>query len=174
MSEQREHLAIRLGQPSDVEPPLVRLHSECMTGDVFGSQRCDCGPQLLESLRELSARGGYILYLRHEGRGIGLYAKLDAYHLQSQGADTFEANRRLGFDDDLRDYTDAASMLAALGVHRIRLISNNPDKQAQLEANGIEVIERIPTGVYMNTHNQRYLQAKRAHSGHDIQLKEQG
>ena len=164
-----EHLAIRLGEPN-IEAPLVRLHSECMTGDVFGSQRCDCGPQLVESLRNFADQGGYVLYLRHEGRGIGLYAKLDAYELQSHGLDTYEANRRLGFDEDLRDYTDAANMLRALNVERIRLISNNPEKQAQLEALGIEVVERLPTGVYMTAHNQNYLRAKRNRMGHDIRL----
>ena len=167
--EGREHLAIRLGQPSE-DAPLVRLHSECMTGDVFGSQRCDCGPQLEESLRKLAQEGGYVLYLRHEGRGIGLYAKLDAYSLQSSGLDTYEANRRLGFKDDQRSYWDAANMLLALNVDRVRLISNNPDKQAQLEEYGVEVVERLPTGVYVNAHNLNYLRAKRVHTGHDISL----
>jgi GTP cyclohydrolase II len=168
LMEGREHFALRLGQPGDA--PLVRLHSECMTGDVFRSMRCDCGPQLEESLRRCAKEGGYVLYLRHEGRGIGLYAKLDAYHLQNRGLDTYEANRHLGFKDDQRNYADAATMLRALDVHRIRLLSNNPDKQHQLEACGIEVVERIPTGVYANVHNIDYLRAKRVRSGHNIRL----
>ncbi len=169
LTDGREHFALRLGRPSK-EAPLVRLHSECMTGDVFGSLRCDCGPQLEESLRRCAKEGGYVLYLRHEGRGIGLYAKLDAYHLQNMGLDTYEANRHLGFKDDQRNYTDAAIMLRTLDVHRIRLLSNNPDKQAQLEACGIKVVERIPTGVYANVHNIDYLRTKRVSSGHDIHL----
>lgn len=165
----REHFALRLGRPGK-EAPLVRLHSECVTGDVFGSLRCDCGPQLEESLRRCAKEGGYVLYLRHEGRGIGLYAKLDAYHLQNKGLDTYEANRHLGFEDDQRNYADAATMLRALDVQRIRLLSNNPDKQDQLEACGIKVVERIPTGVYVNSHNINYLRTKRVRSGHDIHL----
>ena len=124
--------------------PLVRLHSECLTGDVFGSERCDCGPQLREGVEAVAATGGFLLYLRQEGRGIGLYAKLDAYALQDTGMDTYEANLALGHGEDERDYTAAAQMLSALGANSIRLLSNNPDKAAQLTAHGISVSERVP------------------------------
>jgi GTP cyclohydrolase II len=150
--------------------PLVRLHSECLTGDVFGSQRCDCGRQLNSAIDMLVKEGGYLIYLRQEGRGIGLYAKLDAYRLQDQGLDTFEANRRLGFADDLRDYRVAAAMLKAVGVSEVRLITNNPDKVAQLEAHGVHVRERIGTPVYLTRHNRRYLQAKVTRAKHCIAI----
>src|SRR5215217_9550965 len=130
-----EHLALRLGHPADV--PLVRPHSECRTGDVFGSQRCDCGPQLREAVEWIADSGGFLLYLRQEGRGIGLYAKLDAYALQEAGMDTYEANVALGRGEDERDYRAAAQMLRALDVERIRLLSNNPDKAVQLDALGV-------------------------------------
>lgn len=165
----REHFALQLGTASG-EAPLVRLHSECMTGDVFGSTRCDCGPQLREAMRRLHAAGGYLIYLRQEGRGIGLFAKLDAYRLQEQGLDTFAANRQLGFRDDLRDYRVAADMLNALEVGRIRLLSNNPEKRLQLERAGIEVDEQIPTSVFVRPENRRYLEAKVSQSGHKIDL----
>lgn len=163
LSDGREHLAIRLGSPSGV--PLVRLHSECLTGDVLGSERCDCGPQLHEAVRRISATGGYLLYLRQEGRGIGLYAKLDAYALQDQGLDTYEANLALGYAADARDYTAAAEMLGALGVSRLALHSNNPDKAEQLRAHGLEV-ELVPTAVHLSPANARYLAAKARHGGH--------
>jgi GTP cyclohydrolase II len=168
-----EHLAVALGDRVAPEsasaiagPPLVRLHSECLTGDVLGSRRCDCGPQLRESVERLAGTGGYLLYLRQEGRGIGLYAKLDAYVLQDAGLDTFQANEALGYPADARDYTVAAQMLLALGERRVRLLSNNPDKAAQLEALGVEVVERVPTGVHLSPANRSYLLAKarRAHS----------
>ena len=162
-----EHLAVALGDR--VEPltstdvvPLVRLHSECLTGDVLGSQRCDCGPQLLEAVERISDEGGYLLYLRQEGRGIGLPAKLDAYLLQDAGLDTYEANRALGFADDARDYTVAAQMLGALGVDRIALLSNNPDKAAQLARLGVTVADEVPTGLHLSPVNGRYLAAKAA------------
>jgi GTP cyclohydrolase II len=158
-----EHLAVRLGSPGGV--PLVRLHSECLTGDVLGSERCDCGPQLHEAVHRISATGGYLLYLRQEGRGIGLYAKLDAYGLQDDGLDTYEANLALGYAADARDYTAAAQMLAALGVTRLALLSNNPDKVAQLTAHGLEV-ELVPTAVHLSPANARYLAAKARHGGH--------
>src|SRR3954453_2195799 len=129
-----EHLALQLGDPTDV--PLVRPHSECLTGDVFGSQRCDCGPQLREAVERIATAGGYLLYLRQEGRGIGLYDKLDAYALQDTGLDTYAANVALGRGEDERDYTAAAEMLSALGVAKVDLLSNNPDKAAQLRASG--------------------------------------
>ncbi len=164
----REHLALTCGTPTAV--PLVRPHSECLTGDVFGSQRCDCGPQLREAVERIATAGGYLLYLRQEGRGIGLYAKLDAYALQDSGLDTYEANLALGRGEDERDYAAAAQMLTALGAARIRLLSNNPDKAAQLSAYGIEVIQRIPTGVHMSAANVRYLATKASHTAHTIDL----
>ena len=174
----REHLAVALGNRAaavgpdrhDGPPPLVRLHSECLTGDVFGSQRCDCGPQLREAVELIAQVGGYLLYLRQEGRGIGLYAKLDAYALQDAGLDTYEANVALGHGEDERDYTAAAQMLIALGADRVRLLSNNPDKEVQLEACGIEVAQRIPTGVHMSAANVRYLATKASHTSHTIEL----
>ncbi len=168
LTDAREHLALRLGAPGDV--PLVRVHSECLTGDVFGSQRCDCGPQLHESFRRVDARGGYVLYLRQEGRGIGLYPKLDAYALQDAGLDTFEANRALGYADDERDYSVAAEMLSALGVSRVALLSNNPDKAEQLTRAGITVAARVPTAVHRSEANARYLAAKAQHADHTLDL----
>ena len=159
----REHLALRLGSPTDL--PLVRPHSECLTGDVFGSQRCDCGPQLRESVERITEAGGYLLYLRHEGRGIGLYEKLDAYRLQDAGLDTYEANLALGHAPDERDYTVAAQMLRALGVSAVSLLSNNPDKVAQLVRLGVTVVSRVGTGVHLSEANARYLAAK-ARNGH--------
>ncbi|MGX7826338.1 GTP cyclohydrolase II [Actinokineospora sp. 24-640] len=147
--------------------PLVRMHSECLTGDVFGSARCDCGPQLHEAV-QVVRDGGVILYLRQEGRGIGLYNKLDAYLLQDTGMDTFTANRELNFADDARDYTSAAQMLSALDISAVRLLSNNPDKAEQLRRNGVEVVELVPTGVYLNENNHRYLRAKVEMAGHQI------
>lgn len=166
----REHFAVRFGAPEG-EAPLVRLHSECLTGDVFGSARCDCGPQLHDAIHRLSKLGGYLLYLRQEGRGIGLIAKLDAYRLQDQGMDTFAANRALGHADDERDYRVAADMLEALGVAQIKLLTNNPDKRRQLEAAGIKVAEMVPTGVFLGAHNRSYLEAKVKHSGHILDLR---
>jgi len=138
----------------------VRLHSECLTGDVFGSQRCDCGPQLREAVERISEACGYLLYLRQEGRGIGLYNKLDAYALQDAGLDTYEANLALGFAKDERDYTVAAQMLLALGVDQLDLLTNNPDKATQLQAAGIRVNSRVPTGLHLSPVNGRYLAAK--------------
>lgn len=174
----REHLLFGLGdwraaldRASDGGPaPLVRPHSECMTGDVFGSQRCDCGPQLREAIERISTEGGFLLYLRQEGRGIGLYAKLDAYALQDAGLDTYEANIALGHGEDDRDYTVAAQMLQAAGVDSIRLLSNNPDKAAQLESLSIRVAERVRTGVHLSEANTRYLQAKRDRTAHTLDL----
>jgi len=163
-----EHLAIVLGTPGDV--PLVRLHSECLTGDVLGSRRCDCGPQLHEAVDRIEAVGGYLLYLRQEGRGIGLYAKLDAYLLQDEGLDTYDANLALGYAPDARDYTAAAQMLAALGVDRLALLSNNPDKAAQLTAHGLDLVERVPTAVHLTSSNRRYLAAKAHRGSHALEL----
>jgi GTP cyclohydrolase II len=159
----REHLALRLGRPAGV--PLVRPHSECLTGDVFGSQRCDCGPQLREAVERIADAGGYLLYLRQEGRGIGLYEKLDAYALQDTGLDTYQANIALGHAPDERDYTVAAQMLRALGVSTLSLLSNNPDKAAQLVDLGLTVVNCVPTRVHVSPANSGYLSAK-AHLGH--------
>jgi len=177
LADGREHLALRLGQrvgrsvpDPDDEPPLVRPHSECLTGDVFGSQRCDCGPQLRESVERIADAGGYLLYLRQEGRGIGLYAKLDAYALQETGLDTYEANRALGYAPDERDYTVAAQMLLALGLQRVALLSNNPDKVEQLCRLGVTVTERVPTDVHLSAANAGYLAAKARHGAHALDV----
>ncbi|HEX2810940.1 MAG TPA: GTP cyclohydrolase II [Kineosporiaceae bacterium] len=174
----KEHLAFGLGDwkgslrrsAGGGAAPLVRPHSECLTGDVFGSQRCDCGPQLREAAERITDAGGLLLYLRQEGRGIGLYGKLDAYALQDRGLDTFQANLALGRDEDERDYTAAAQMLHALGVDRLALLSNNPDKADQLADLGVEITERIPTGVHLSAANARYLATKALHGAHTIEL----
>ena len=162
----QEHVALLIGAPGG-KPPLVRLHSECLTGDVFGSLKCDCGPQLKEALRIIGkSGGGVLLYLRQEGRGIGLANKLRAYALQDRGLDTVDANRRLGFADDERDYSHAAAMLRALGIDQVRLLTNNPNKVAGLEQAGIGVVERVPHHMPANPHNADYLATKRKKSGH--------
>ena len=161
-----EHVALLIGAPGG-QPPLVRLHSECLTGDVFGSLKCDCGPQLKEALRLIAGSGGGILlYLRQEGRGIGLANKIRAYALQDRGLDTVDANRRLGFADDERDYATAAAMLRALGANQVRLLTNNPGKVAGLEAEGIKVVERVAHHMPVNPHNADYIATKRQRSGH--------
>ncbi|MGK5676814.1 GTP cyclohydrolase II [Micromonospora sp. URMC 106] len=173
LADGREHLAFGLGDRAGplgrgaARPalPLVRAHSECLTGDVFGSQRCDCGPQLREAVERIAAAGGYLLYLRQEGRGIGLYAKLDAYALQDAGLDTYEANLALGHRPDERDYT-----VAALGVDRVALLSNNPDKAAQLGRLGVAVAARVATGVYLSPANAGYLAAKAGRGDHALDL----
>jgi GTP cyclohydrolase II len=161
----REHLALGLGDwdRAGGPPPLVRPHSECLTGDVFGSLRCDCGPQLREAVERIAAAGGVLLYLRQEGRGIGLYNKLDAYALQDSGLDTYEANLALGHGEDERDYTAAAQMLAALGLDRVALLTSNPDKVSQLVALGVTVTEQVPTGEFRGPANAAYLAAKSHH-----------
>lgn len=170
----REHLALGLGDwrgaTAAGRPLLVRPHSECLTGDVFGSERCDCGPQLREAVERIAAVGGFLLYLRQEGRGIGLYAKLDAYALQDAGLDTYEANRALGRGDDERDYTVAAQALTALGVGPVDLLTNNPDKAAQLRRLGVDVVATTPTGVHLTAANARYLHAKVERTGHALDL----
>ena len=177
LADGQEHLAFGLGDRAAAVTsaggeavPLVRPHSECLTGDVFGSQRCDCGPQLREAVERIADSGGYLLYLRQEGRGIGLYAKLDAYALQDAGLDTYEANLALGHREDERSYAVAAQMLHALGVPRIALLSNNPDKAEQLEGLGVDVAERVPTGLHVSAANTRYLAAKAQHSAHTLTL----
>jgi len=164
----QDHVALVIGAFGG-KPPLVRLHSECLTGDVFASLKCDCGPQLREALRIIGeAGGGILLYLRQEGRGIGLANKLRAYALQDRGLDTVDANRRLGFADDERDYAHAAAMLKKLGVEEVRLLTNNPAKVAGLEDAGIRVVERVAHHMPINPHNSDYLATKRKKSGHLI------
>jgi GTP cyclohydrolase II len=163
-----EHVALLIGQP-DGNPPLVRLHSECLTGDVLGSLKCDCGPQLTAAIRAIKASGwGILLYLRQEGRGIGLVNKLRAYALQDQGFDTVDANTRLGFAVDARDFGVAARMLDLLGQRRVRLLTNNPTKVAGLEAAGVAVVERVPHFLPPNPHNEHYLATKRDRTGHQL------
>lgn len=160
-----EHVALVLGQ-WDGQPPLVRVHSECLTGDVFASLKCDCGPQLHAALKLIAADGGILLYLRQEGRGIGLANKIRAYSLQDRGLDTVEANMRLGFADDERDFAVAAKMLNALGVDAVRLLTNNPAKVEGLENAGVKVIERVAHHMPTNPHNADYIATKKAKSGH--------
>jgi GTP cyclohydrolase II len=173
----REHLTFALGDraatsPRSADPsvPLVRPHSECLTGDVFGSQRCDCGPQLREAVERIADSGGFLLYLRQEGRGIGLYAKLDAYALQDTGLDTYDANVALGHREDERSYLAAAQMLHALGVSRVALLSNNPDKARQLRRCGVTIAEQVPTGVHVSSANGRYLATKALRGAHTFDL----
>ena len=165
-----EHLVLTLGQRAPGHGPavpLVRVHSECLTGDVLGSQRCDCGPQLDEALTRLHEAGGYLVYLRQEGRGIGLYNKIDAYALQELGLDTFAANVALGFGVDERSYAVAAQMLLALGVERVQLLTNNPDKAEQLVRAGVRVDRCLPTRLHLSPANGAYLTAK-ARNGHRL------
>jgi len=163
-----EHVALLIGRPNGA-PPLVRLHSECLTGDVLGSLKCDCGPQLHAAIRAIQASGwGILVYLRQEGRGIGLINKLRAYALQDQGFDTVDANTRLGFAVDSRDFGVAAQMLRLLGQDRVRLLTNNPAKVAGLQANGVIVVERVPHHLPANPHNQHYLATKRDRTGHQL------
>ena len=166
-ADHKEHVALTLGAIGDGEPVLVRAHSECLTGDVFGSSRCDCGEQLADSLRFLQERGrGVLLYLRQEGRGVGLTNKISAYALQERGLDTVEANLALGLPEDTRDYRAAADMLLDLGVRRARLLTNNPAKIEGLERYGVEVVERVPLGILPNPWNLGYLRTKREKMGH--------
>lgn len=165
--DDKEHLALVKGDVSGVEAPLVRVHSECLTGDVLHSMRCDCGDQLEECMRRVQEEGaGVVLYMRQEGRGIGLGAKLQAYVLQDQGYDTVDANLKLGYGADQREYRSSALILRDLGVKRIRLMTNNPLKVEGLERNGVEIAERIPVVIPSNPHNARYLETKRTRLGH--------
>ncbi|MEM6384918.1 MAG: GTP cyclohydrolase II [Pseudomonadota bacterium] len=162
-----DHVVCEIGQPARAEPVLVRLHSACFTGDVLGSLKCDCGPQLHAALKQMGAEGaGVLLYLSQEGRGIGLANKLRAYALQDQGFDTVDANHRLGFEDDERDFRTGADLLKRLGFSRIRLMTNNPAKVAMLEAQGLEVVERVPLRVGRREENAAYLDIKARKSGH--------
>jgi GTP cyclohydrolase II len=172
LPDNAEHVALVFPGDGDCAP-LVRIHSECLTGDVFGSARCDCGKQLEEALGVLQRQGGILLYLRQEGRGIGLYNKIDAYSLQlTYGLDTFEANAALGFPHDMRNYKVAAAMMCALSIHDISLLTNNPDKVSQLIEYGVRIHSVIPTGVFNNHINHNYLQAKVRHANHSIHLSE--
>ncbi len=162
-----EHLAILIGDPRQDQPVLTRLHSECFTGDLIGSLKCDCGQQLRGAIAEIAAWGsGVLLYLAQEGRGIGLMNKLRAYHLQDLGFDTVDANERLGFEADERVFLPARHMLDHLGIRRIRLMTNNPDKVAQLRQLGIDVVERVAHKFPANSHNEAYLATKKRRSGH--------
>ncbi|MDK9740131.1 GTP cyclohydrolase II [Vibrio sp. D404a] len=167
----KEHVAVIFKSADKTqETPLVRMHSECLTGDVFHSSRCDCGEQLDETIRRMGESGGIILYLRQEGRGIGLYNKIDAYRLQSEGMNTYEANNHLGFGDDLRDFTEAAEMLRALDVTKIRLITNNPKKIRELKSYGIEIEEVVNTAAHIKSGNENYLKAKVSHGKHNLTI----
>ena len=177
LADGREHVAFGLGDRAapvtstdNLREPLVRPHSECLTGDAFGSQRCDCGAQLREAVERITDSGGYLLYLRQEGRGIGLYPKLDAYALQDTGLDTYEANLALGHREDERSYLVAAQMLRALGATRVALLSNNPDKAGQLGRFGVTVTRRVPTGVHLSDANARYLATKARRGGHTLDV----
>lgn len=162
------HLALTKGDILSGDPVLVRVHSECLTGDVFHSERCDCGGQLATAMRRISEEGGVLLYLRQEGRGIGLSAKIHAYKLQEEGMDTIEANAKLGFAPDLRDYGMGAQILYDLGVRQMRLLTNNPKKVVGLEGYGLEIIEQLPLSLPPNPHNEKYLETKRIRMGHTL------
>jgi GTP cyclohydrolase II len=167
-ADSADHVALVIGR-RDASPPVVRLHSECLTGDVLGSLKCDCGPQLHEALQQISeANWGILLYLRQEGRGIGLINKLRAYALQDQGFDTVDANTRLGFVIDARDFSVAARMLDLLGVKQVKLLTNNPEKVAGLESAGVTIVERLPLKILANPHNAHYLDTKRDRTGHKL------
>lgn len=163
----KEHVALSMGDLSVDAPVLARVHSECLTGDGFGSLRCDCGPQLELAMQKIAAAGrGVILYLRQEGRGIGLLNKVRAYALQDQGADTVEANEQLGFAPDLREYSMCEDMFRHLGVRKVRLMTNNPLKVEALKVHGFEVVERVPLESGRNPHNEGYLATKKGRMGH--------
>lgn len=165
-----EHIAIRFPGWDQSRVPMIRLHSECLTGDLFGSQRCDCGAQLEEAIEKFSGFGGILLYLRQEGRGIGLYQKLDAYDLQiNQGMNTYDANLCLNREADERDYKVAANMLQAMSVKTVALLSNNPLKKQQLQSYGIHVLDMLPTKLHVTEDNKGYLKAKKIVGGHAIE-----
>jgi len=174
-----QHMAIVKGELDGETPTLVRVHSECLTGDVFGSQRCDCGEQLRRALAMIEGEGGAVVYMRqHEGRGIGLHNKLRAYKLQEQGLDTVEANQKLGFPPDMRDFGVGAEILRDLGLRKIRFLTNNPDKargifgQSRAADHGLELVETVAMAIKPNEHNERYLETKRSRMGHRIEFPE--
>jgi 3,4-dihydroxy 2-butanone 4-phosphate synthase / GTP cyclohydrolase II len=168
-----EHLALVKGTWAPEEPVLVRVHSSCVTGDIFGSCRCDCGPQLHRAMQQVEREGkGVIVYMQQEGRGIGLLNKLKAYKLQEQGADTVEANLMLGFDMDARDYGVGAQILHDLGVRKMRLLTNNPRKRTGLVGYGLEIVENLPIEIQANAHNRNYLLTKKKKLGHHLGLDE--
>ena len=168
------HLALVKGNVLDEEPVLVRVHSECLTGDVFGSLRCDCGEQLHDAMKLIAKEGrGVFLYMRQEGRGIGFVNKMRAYNLQDNGMDTVEANKALGFPADLRDYGIGAEILADLGIKKIRLLTNNPKKVSGIEGFGMEIVERVPIQVRSNVKNIRYLKTKKEKMGHILVFNEE-
>lgn len=165
-----DHVALTLGDMSGPDPVLVRVHSECLTGDAFSSLRCDCGAQLAAAMKQIQDVGwGCIVYLRQEGRGIGLHAKIQAYNLQDQGADTLDANLMLGHPADARDYGIASEILAAIGIESVCLLTNNPDKVLQLAGNGANIVERMPLVVGVRDQNIEYLTTKIDRMGHDIE-----
>ena len=165
--QREEHFAVLVGRGADEAAPLVRLHSQCLTGDILGSLRCDCGPQLQTALARMAeAGGGILIYLAQEGRDIGLLNKMRSYALQEAGLDTVEANHRLGFETDQRQFAPAARMLSLLGVTKLQLMTNNPDKIAQLEQHGLNVTKRVPLILPANAHSERYMETKRARTGH--------
>jgi 3,4-dihydroxy 2-butanone 4-phosphate synthase/GTP cyclohydrolase II len=167
----QEHLALIKGTWNKDEPVLVRVHSSCLTGDIFGSCRCDCGPQLHKSMEMIEKEGkGIIVYMNQEGRGIGLLNKLKAYKLQEEGRDTVEANEELGFKPDERDYGVGAQILRDLGISKIRLMSNNPKKRAGLIGYGLEIVENVSIEIQSNEHNKFYLQTKRDKMGHTLKI----
>ena len=164
-----EHIALVAGEPGGARPALVRVHSQCLTGDVFGSQRCDCGGQLQQAQERIAQEGeGLLLYMMQEGRGIGLSDKIRAYRLQEKGYDTVEANRKLGYRPDLREYGIGAQILRDLGIRKIRLLTNNPRKVVGLEGYGLEIVEQIPIATPSNPHNERYLETKKSRMGHSL------
>ena len=169
--DNKTHLALTMGEINPDQPVLVRMHSECLTGDVFGSLRCDCGKQLHQAMKQISENGsGVLVYMRQEGRGIGLLNKLRAYELQDHGKDTVEANEALGFPPDLRDYGVGAQILVDLGVRQIRLLTNNPRKIKGLEGYGLKVVERVPLEIPPGDYNCRYLATKKKKLGHLLEL----
>jgi len=171
LTSEKEHIAILFTQPDNLNnPPLVRIHSECLTGDVFHSSRCDCGEQLDEAIELMAKDGGVILYLLQEGRGIGLYNKIDAYKLQSEGMNTYQANNHLGFADDLRDFTVAGQMLEALNISTLRLMTNNPIKAKALTDYGLTVDKEVNTSTHIKDGNEDYLKAKVDYAGHKLEL----
>lgn len=168
------HLALIGGNPDLSQPVLVRIHSECMTGDVFGSARCDCGEQLHEAMRKAGTEGGIVVYLRQEGRGIGLINKMKAYNLQDEGLDTAEANTHLGFEMDARKFDIAIQILEGLGISQIRLMTNNPEKVAAFDGSSVEVVERVPVIIPPHKENLSYLETKQKVMGHFLNLNGHG